>query len=245
MSLNETAVLERTAPIMTQNRFSRTSRRCLLTAIVAALVWSGWNTPLAPGPGEVVAPVFPAAHAQVGGCNVMHNSFGFYGQMIQADAVVWLLDRSGSMSGMKLETMKQEVVNAVQALSPGQQFGIVTFASETTSFRTTLVPASVANRVEAVAWVQALQPGGATCLAPAGVVAVQLMNASQSMSRRVILVTDGVPNCPGPADTIAAILSANFQQVPIDVFFIGAETAGSAFGQQLATSTGGQFYQVQ
>ncbi|MGE3166961.1 MAG: VWA domain-containing protein [Planctomycetota bacterium] len=195
------------------------------------------------GPTESsLARPMPVAHAQVGGCSVVAGSIGFYGQTFSATTVVWAIDLSGSMSGSRLATLKQELTMAIQSLQPNQRFGIVGFSSSLTVFQTVVVPATATNQQSAIAWVQSLTATGSTCTAPGGVRALEIANASPDVLRRVILVTDGVPNCPGIAETLAAIAAANTQGIPIDGIYLAGDALGVAFLQQLVSENGGQFY---
>lgn len=173
------------------------------------------------------------------------ESIIFYGAEYEADAFFWCLDRSGSMAGGKLETLKQEVTSAIGSLTNRAELGLVAFENGNSSWNSVPVKATVANKASATAWVQALQPGGATCMAPAAVITLNICNQSRLRQKSVIIVSDGVPNCPGCGDTVAAVTSANYQRHPVNTLFIGSETEGSACMQQIANANGGSYTQVQ
>lgn len=172
------------------------------------------------------------------------ESIIFYGTEFEADAFFWCLDRSGSMAGQKIETLKQEVTSAIATLTNRAEFGVVAFESGTQTWNSVPVKATVANKASATAWVQALTPGGVTCMAPAAVVTLGICNASRLRQKSVIIVSDGVPNCPDCGETVAAVTSANFQRHSVNTLFIGADSAGAACMQQIASSNSGSFTQV-
>ena len=52
----------------------------------------------------------------------------FFGETYEGDGFFFLLDRSGSMNGFKLDMLKSEMVSALEELSPTNEFGIVSFS---------------------------------------------------------------------------------------------------------------------
>ena len=84
-----------------------------------------------------------------------------------------------------------------------------------------------------------MSEGGTACL--------QIANQSSHDNRRVLIVGDGSPACGGPtdpADVLAAITGANWQQIPIDTLYVSADDAGILFMQQLAAANNGTFILV-
>ncbi|MGE3163493.1 MAG: VWA domain-containing protein [Planctomycetota bacterium] len=173
------------------------------------------------------------------------ESIIFYGAEFEADAFFWCLDRSGSMAGAKLATLKQEVTSAITTLTNRAELGLVAFENGQMSWQTIPVKATVSNKASATAWVQALTTGGATCMAPAAVTTINICNQSRLRHKAVIIVSDGVPNCPGCGETVTAVTAANWQRNPVNTLFIGSEASGSTCMQQIASANGGSFTQVQ
>lgn len=170
----------------------------------------------------------------------------FYGQEYEADAFFWCMDRSCSMGwGGLMAVLKQEVTSSIQSLTGRAEFGLVAFSGNTSVWQHTPQKATVAQKAAGIAWVQQLNPDGATCMAAAGVKAVEICNLSRKRNKAVILLSDGAPNCPACGETITAITGANWQRNPINTLFIGSGAGGASCMQQLASANNGSFAQVQ
>ena len=168
----------------------------------------------------------------------------FFGETYEGDGFFFLLDRSGSMAGFKLAMLKAEMNSALDELSPTNEFGIVAFSGTYTAFSEVPVRATHGRVSQAHAWVNALEAYGSTMMLSAAEQLLGIVELSMRQDRRVIAVGDGSPNNPGPEDTLAGILAANSQSLPIDTLLIGANEPALLFMQQLATETGGTFRQV-
>jgi len=79
-----------------------------------------------------------------------------------AKTMVFLCDRSGSMSGKKIEQAKAALQFLVRQLQPGDTFNIVAYDSEVESFRPELQRSDPATIQAALAWVDGLYAGGGT-----------------------------------------------------------------------------------
>ncbi len=101
-----------------------------------------------------------------------------------------VLDRSGSMAGEKIRTLREAVKNIIDQLSPDDTISIVTFESRTQ----VLAPAQpVTDKDELKRQVEKIRDGGGTNLAPgiqAGLDQVKQFNKGERVSR-IILLTDG------------------------------------------------------
>lgn len=101
-----------------------------------------------------------------------------------------VLDRSGSMAGEKLRTMKEAVKNIIDQLSPDDIISIITFETKTQ----VLVKAQQAyDREELKRQVDKIRDGGGTNMGNGlkeGLDAVSLMHSEGRVSR-IILLTDG------------------------------------------------------
>ena len=108
-----------------------------------------------------------------------------------------VLDRSGSMSGPKIEKARQAAMGLVDQLAPGDYFSLIAYSD----YAEVLVPAQQVEDKEAIkARIAALQPGGSTAL-HAGVQlgASQLQtHFSRRRINRVMLLSDGLANV-GPS----------------------------------------------
>ena len=166
----------------------------------------------------------------------------FYGSQYEGDGFFWCLDHSGSMSeGDLLGQLKSEMTESISQLSEGSEFSIVAFSTGTTVWSAIPKEGNPGNRASATAFVQSLVAGGATCLAPAGVQTISISNLCDKEHKLIIVLSDGEPNCPGPAETLAAMVAANWQHTPIHTVYIASDFAGIQFMQQLAAMNGGTF----
>lgn len=101
-----------------------------------------------------------------------------------------LLDRSGSMAGEKLRTMKAAVNNIIDQLSPSDVVSIVTFETRTQ----VLLPATPVTDPEGIKRkVNGIQDGGGTTMAPALREAFNQVSQYATPDRisRIVLLTDG------------------------------------------------------
>jgi Ca-activated chloride channel homolog len=103
---------------------------------------------------------------------------------------VLVLDRSGSMEGQKLETMKQAVKEIINQLEPNDVISVITFESSTQ----VIIPSQGAhNKNEMMRKIDRITDGGATNMATALHNALQQVNQYNMPDRtsRIVLLTDG------------------------------------------------------
>ncbi|HIN81152.1 MAG TPA: VWA domain-containing protein, partial [Planctomycetes bacterium] len=175
------------------------------------------------------------------------NVIEFYGGYYEGDAFFWCLDRSTSMGpqnpGDKLEMLKAEVTDAIKQLSEDNEFGLVSFATSVTWFKNRPVRATGAKKQAAIEWVNSMQPYGATCISLGVVKALEISTHSLMSNRRILLVGDGGPTCPGysSATMLEEINGANWQRLPIDTIDIGANQDGIEILKQIANQNDGTY----
>ncbi|XP_011841584.1 PREDICTED: inter-alpha-trypsin inhibitor heavy chain H4 [Mandrillus leucophaeus] len=114
--------------------------------------------------------------------------------------VVFVIDKSGSMSGRKIQQTREALIKILDDLSPRDQFNLIVFSTEATQWRPSLVPASAENVNEARSFAAGIQALGGTNINDAMLVAVQLLDNSNQEERLpdgsvslIILLTDGDP----------------------------------------------------
>ncbi|ACL23647.1 vWA domain-containing protein [Chloroflexus aggregans] len=102
--------------------------------------------------------------------------------------VCFVLDRSGSMKGEKIERLRQAVVKAIELLDQQDSLAIVIFDHRTE----VLVPAQpVRNRAMILDLVHRIRDAGGTRIAPAVEKGLQELQKMPPGVRRLILLTDG------------------------------------------------------
>jgi Ca-activated chloride channel homolog len=110
-----------------------------------------------------------------------------------------VLDRSGSMTGAKIEKARQAAMGLVDQLAPGDFFSLIAYSDRAE----VLVPAQELEDREAVkSQISHIRPGGSTALyAGVDLGAAQIQrHLSSRRINRVILLSDGLANV-GPSST--------------------------------------------
>jgi len=181
-----------------------------------------------------------------------------YGEEIDAenDTIIYIIDRSCSMAwdiqvlvsedgslsiGNRMERAKAELTRSIMALSDNFKFNVLSYDCGMSQFSNQMVEATASNKQAARAWINGLQPGGATGTGPATSVALALKD-----NKTVVLLTDGAPNCGAPTmdGHRAMIRRNNTQGATINVFGISASGSYRAFCQGVAADSGGSYFDV-
>ena len=106
--------------------------------------------------------------------------------------LVFVVDRSGSMSGPKIEQAKNALKFVLNNLREGDLFNIVAYDTEVSLFKPEMQRYSDATRGEALGFVEGLYAGGSTNIDGALRAAFQQL-ADSSRPNYVIFLTDGLP----------------------------------------------------
>lgn len=161
------------------------------------------------------------------------------GHRVPVNAVM-ILDRSGSMSGMKMERARAAAVALIQSLRPDDRFAIIDFSSGAR----VLVPSTAAtpDAVEnALALVNAIRPMGGTNMSSAFDAAAPQLSEGHAHGRvdKVFLASDGLAN-QGVSQRPALLMLArrDFGAATVSTFGIG-EDYDEQFMTQLAVQAGG------
>jgi len=114
------------------------------------------------------------------------------GETPQPKTVVIVVDRSGSMSGEKIEQAKGAVRFVLNNLRDGDLFNIVTYDSVVESFKSELQRYNDQTRKQALAFVEDIYAGGSTNISGALKSALTQLTDKDRPSY-VIFLTDGLP----------------------------------------------------
>lgn len=143
--------------------------------------------------------------------------------------IVLILDRSGSMTGDALESLKEGAKTFIQIIDQstdgsqdgqignGSRIGIVSFSDVATQDTQLITSVAVLNGA-----VDALTAGGNTNHADAFSKAVQLFDAASTNEKVMVMFTDGVTTTGGNAGPIAAAARAQ----GIIIYAIGLDGSG-------------------
>lgn len=106
--------------------------------------------------------------------------------------VVFVVDRSGSMSGKKIEQAREALRFVLNNLSDGDLFNIVAYDSSVESFKPELQKYSDESRKQALGFVEGLFAGGSTNINGALAAALDMVQ-DPKMPSYVVFLTDGRP----------------------------------------------------
>ena len=105
--------------------------------------------------------------------------------------IVFVVDTSGSMSGSKMEQTKKAFEFFVSRLNENDRFGIISFASNVTSWQPQLLPVTAENRNVAREFIQQLYANGGTNINGSLLSALDLFDKAEGRTRTLVFLTDG------------------------------------------------------
>jgi hypothetical protein len=181
-----------------------------------------------------------------------------YGEEIdsETDSIYYVLDISGSMYsdpqsfidldgsrqiGDRIDRAKCELIRSIQGLSQNFSFNVIAYDCGMLRWSEAMQEATAGNKAAATIWVISLWPGGATGTGPATALAL-----ADKENKSVVLLTDGAPNC-GANDIEghrSMIRIHNTQRATINVFGIAASGSYRMFCQNVASDSGGSYFDV-
>lgn len=135
--------------------------------------------------------------------------------------VIFVIDRSGSMRGEKIEQAKEALRYCLESLDEGDRFRLVTFATDVREFQTGLSDATRRSIRDALEFVDDIRARGGTDIDAALTAALDL--PSTRRPQFVIFLTDGEPTV-GETDIYKIIENAgehNRQRTRLFVFGVG------------------------
>jgi len=109
-----------------------------------------------------------------------------------AKTVIFVVDRSGSMSGKKIEQAKEALKFVLNNLRAGDTFNIVAYDSTVESFRPELQKYDDDTRKSALGFVEGLYAGGSTNIDGALTTALGMIK-DESRPNFILFLTDGLP----------------------------------------------------
>jgi uncharacterized membrane protein len=146
-----------------------------------------------------------------------------------------VLDRSGSMTGPKIEMAKEAAKEAVELLSPQDYVGVIAFDSEAfwvAPMQSAADKASVEDKIASI------QPGGGTNFTPGLEMAYEALSSCPAKIKHVVLMTDGL-SVPGPFYELTTKMSGD--QITMSTVGVGSD-ADQNLLQQMAEWGNGRFY---
>ncbi|KFO82366.1 Inter-alpha-trypsin inhibitor heavy chain H4, partial [Cuculus canorus] len=158
--------------------------------------------------------------------------------------VIFVIDRSGSMGGRKIEQTRDALLKVLQDLRPEDHFGFITFNNKVVEWKSSLLRATAENVASAAGFVQTISASGGTDINRALLTAVSLLDKAEGLPERsvsmIILLTDGQPTS---GETNVGVIQENIKKA-IDgkyaLFCLGfGFDVGYKFLEKMALSNGG------
>jgi len=131
--------------------------------------------------------------------------------------IIFVLDRSGSMGGVKIEQLKDAFEEIVGQLHGEDRFNIITFSSETDHWKDGIVPANADNKEASIHYIRSIDPQGSTNIDHALNGGLGMFTGDAETVPIIVFLTDGLPTTGETnPDTIRQnILYANQEEVSI------------------------------
>jgi Mg-chelatase subunit ChlD len=152
-------------------------------------------------------------------------------------AMVLVIDRSGSMTGLPMEMAKQACSATVATLQPDDLISVIAFDSQPARY-VKLQPARYRSRIQSD--ILRIQPGGGTEIFSSLDMAYQDIAAVEARKKHVILLTDGNARSDGIYDLVTSMLAEN-----ITVTTVGLGTGiNDELLRMIADAGGGRYHNV-
>ncbi|MCA9052661.1 MAG: VWA domain-containing protein [Planctomycetaceae bacterium] len=137
-----------------------------------------------------------------------------------AKTVVFVVDKSGSMSGKKIEQAKSALKFVLNNLREGDTFNIVAYDSSVESFRPELEKFNDKTREQALGFVEGLYAGGGTAIHDALTTSLRQLQDNKRPSY-VIFLTDGLPTVGERSEIKIAAAAQEANQVRARILNFG------------------------
>jgi len=111
-----------------------------------------------------------------------------------ARELIFVVDTSGSMSGMSMQQAKRALIQSLDRLSQYDKFNIIEFDNDFTMFAPVSQPATLDVLEQARHWITSLRANGGTNMYPALAKALTSANSTEREVKQIIFLTDGAVN---------------------------------------------------
>lgn len=153
--------------------------------------------------------------------------------------VTLVLDRSGSMRGEKLASMKEAAKQIVSGLNPGERFNIITYNEGVNLFEAAPVEKNAASEKAAHAWLDAVAARGGTNVYEA-LSSALAQPSHEGMLPVVLFLTDGLPTIGRTSEKDIVALAGEGNKAERRIFTIGVgEDVNAPLLRRMAEISGG------
>ncbi len=143
--------------------------------------------------------------------------------------IIFVLDKSGSMQGYKMEQVKEVFGDIIEDLPPGDHFNIIFFDNYVKSYSKTLMEASPEEKAGALDFVNELNARGGTNINEALLTALGMFDPTSERVPIIVFLTDGEPTegVTSPYAIRQNIQDTNRAQVSIFSIAFGIDSEGN------------------
>jgi len=140
-------------------------------------------------------------------------------------AIIFVVDKSGSMEGDKIAQVKTVFTKIISDLPPDDHFNVIFFDTTTQTFSNTLMEANTKNKTDAVNFVNGLDAYGGTNINQALLDSLGMFDNSSKRVPIIVFLTDGEPTegITSPYVIRNNIKEANIAQVSIFTIAFGIQ----------------------
>lgn len=153
-------------------------------------------------------------------------------------AMMLVIDRSGSMSGTKIEMARAAAAASIEMLGPQDYVGVIAFDDVP---QTAIRLQSAASRARLIDEVNRISPAGGTAIFPALEEAFLQLAAQPARIKHVILLSDGQASWEGIAELVEAMRASSISVSSVAV----GNGADRALLEMVAELGDGRFYGTQ
>jgi uncharacterized protein YegL len=114
------------------------------------------------------------------------------GQAMDKD-IIFVLDKSGSMQGEKIDQLQTAFDEIIYQLQPNDRFNLVIFDSIDREYKSDLIYADDDNQTDAVDYIYSISAGGSTNINEAMLTALGMFEYSETRVPIIVMLTDGLP----------------------------------------------------
>jgi MYXO-CTERM domain-containing protein len=135
--------------------------------------------------------------------------------------IAFVLDTSGSMTGVKIAQAKEALRGVLGGLRPVDSFALISFSDGVRTFQSKMVKADAHNVADAMTFVDGLQAAGSTNIYDALATAFDTLPGEASHPRYVVFLTDGQPTVGTTSIDSIVAMAGTRNEVGARIFSFG------------------------